>query len=125
MEAEDDATPSLSNLPEELQVQVCMHLEEPSHLLRLRECCRKFRAVADADPIWERLCWTTYRRAVRTSCLAGTWREVYIEHTIIQGVRLGAKEREQRDLDRRSLAGLGRLYHEECDGPAAPIFELS
>lgn len=110
----DNQTPCLLNLPEEMLVHVCCQLVEPSHLLRMRQCCRKLRVLADSDIIWERLCWTTYRRAARTSCLAGTWREIYIEHTLLQGDskarRLSwERAREERYLDRRSLAGLERL----------------
>ena len=115
-----DVCPSLGNLPEELQVHVLQHLDEPQHVLRMRESCRKLRAVADSDQVWERLCWTTYRRAARTSCLAGTWREIFIEHTLLQGGVKARQEQErtQRYLDRRSLAGLERLCRESVEAPA-------
>ena len=114
---EDDSL-SLLNLPEELQAVVLTHLAAPD-LLRMRETCRRFHAVADGDGIWERLCWTTYRRAARTSCLAGTWREIYIEHTLLQGggkARI-SEEREQRYLDRRSLAGLEPCSRRSVEQP--------
>jgi hypothetical protein len=114
----DDETLCLRNLPPELQMHILMHLDEPSHLLATRASCRKLRAIADDDLIWERMCWVSYRRAVRTSCLAGTWREVYVEHTLLQGdSKANLKRlREERQCDRRRLAGLERSCRQPSDG---------
>lgn len=111
---------TLRSLPEEMHVHILMQIDEPRVLLRMRETCRRWRVVADRDPIWERLCWTAYRRAARTSCLAGSWREVYIEHTLLQ-LSIKARqeeERAERYLDRRSLAGLERQSREAVEAPA-------
>ena len=85
--AEEVVDASLLGLPEEMQMQIMFHLDglrarnDAWHLLQLRACCKKLRTIADSDTVWERLCWTTYKRCARTSCLAGTWKEIYIEHT--------------------------------------------
>ena len=124
MEETTDAL-CLSNLPEELQSQVMLHLD-PADLVRVREVNRNFHAIADGDEIWERRCWLSYRRASFSSCLAGTWREIFIEHTLLQGglnkERL-VQEREQRYLDRRSLAGLDPVSRRCVEQPAT--FDLS
>ena len=73
--------------------------------------------LADCDPVWERLCWVHYK-VLRTSCLAGSWRQVFIEHTMLQAGRKEkqALEREQRYLDRRSAAGLARMPRSSVEG---------
>lgn len=73
--------------------------------------------LADCDPIWERLCWMHYK-VLRTSCLAGSWREVFIEHTLLQAGRKEnqALAREQRYLDCRSAAGLERVSRQSVEG---------
>ena len=129
--AEEVVDASLLGLPEEMQMQIMFHLDglrarnDAWHLLQLRACCKKLRTIADSDTVWERLCWTTYKRCARTSCLAGTWKEIYIEHTLLQGDSKARqeKERTQRYLDRRSLAGLSLLS--QAQSVEGSVFDLS
>ena len=97
-------------LPEEIQMLIFCHLDQSlPTLLALRQCNQRLRKLADSDPIWERLCWVHYK-VLRTSCLAGSWRSVFIEHTILQAGRkqAQAQAREQRYLEKRSALGLDR-----------------
>ena len=96
----------LCSLPEEMQMCIFRQLGSASDLCRLRLCCRRLREAADADMIWERLCWDTYK--VQRNNHYQPWREVFVEHHVLQFAAKDSRDRdrEARDLDRRSAVGL-------------------
>ena len=70
-------------------------------------CSSRLREISDADAIWERLCWNTYK--IQRTNHYQPWREVFIEHHVLQSMAKGPqrdRDREARDRDRREAAGL-------------------
>ena len=105
----DADTPQLWSLP----VDVCeIVLGFVAHgglssVLRLSETCRRFRDVASSESLWERMCWQHFKLQ-RSSLIAGSWREMYVEHRILHGSvkSVSARERSQRLLHRQQHSGL-------------------
>jgi hypothetical protein len=93
-----DADPSLtlSTLSDDAAVEIAKHLNVAG-VLSLSETCRHFHKLRDNPALWEHLCWVHLKKTLgeRQSCLV-SYRDVYIEHTILQGgVKLVAKQREE------------------------------
>lgn len=94
-------------LPDELLEVILQHLGGADDLPRLRMCSSRLREISDADAIWERLCWNTYK--IQRTNHYQPWREVFIEHHVLQSMAKGPqrdRDREARDRDRREAAGL-------------------
>lgn len=104
---------SLHSLPLDLCDLVlfaCIDTGNIAPILRLRESCHRLREVCNSERLWEHLCWTHFKvlRKTDTSYLMSSWREVYVEHRMLQAnpKRVNQRNRDQRHADRRERAGL-------------------
>ena len=76
-------------------------------LLRLSETCQRLREASSSESIWETLCWHDFKLQ-RRSLVHGSWREMYVEHSLLHGSVKDAslRGRNQRHLSRHERAGL-------------------
>lgn len=87
---------TLSTLSDDAVVEISKHLNLAG-VLSLSETSRHFHQLRDNPALWEHLCWNHLKKTLgeRQSCLV-SYRDVYIEHTILQGgVKMIAKQREE------------------------------
>jgi hypothetical protein len=107
---EEEPTLGLSLLPMdvcEMVLSQCLVRHGLGSLLRVSETCHRLREISSSDALWETLCWQDFKLQ-RRSVVSGSWREMYVEHSLLHASVKGGslRGRKSRHADRRERAGL-------------------
>ena len=115
-QVDDGQQCSLFRLPEDATVYVLSGVAAID-VLAVRSTCSYLRRITDSESLWEALCWRHYKK-VRSSVVAGSWREVYKEHCLLHA---GERERVRKQKEAARREG---HPHVSRGGMSASVAEL-